>query len=220
MDVKVYKKETVSQPSGYESVFVPDVIDIIPELVNEEQTDIENNKWYVDKLKNLGTVDINDNKLLLDSEDITFADNKIIVSTESYVKEHKWNIDKLKELGTVKIEEHKLIIDSEYIHYSNGKLYVYVQTKQLTNCTTVTGKDELEQACTLATIFQKGLDPLDLNDGIRWSEAIREEISGLQLIQDIIEAVGKVSTSVNVVFDTVEDGNGNQYLSYKLLEAV
>ena len=220
MDVKVYKKETVSQPSGYESVFVPDVIDIIPELVNDEQTDIENNKWYVDKLKNLGTVDINDNKLLLDSEDITFADNKIIVSTESYVKEHKWNIDKLKELGTVKVEGHKLIIDSEYIHYSNGKLYVYVQTKQLTNCATVTGKDELEQACTLATIFQKGLDPLDLNDGIRWSEAIREEISGLQLIQDIIEAVGKVSTSVNVVFDTVEDGNGNQYLSYKLLEAV
>lgn len=220
MDVKVYKKETVSQPSGYESVFVPDVIDIIPELVNDEQTDIENNKWYVDKLKNLGTVDINDNKLLLDSEDITFADNKIIVSTESYVKEHKWNIDKLKELGTVKVEGHKLIIDSEYIHYSNGKLYVYVQTKQLTNCATVTGKDELEQACTLATIFQKGLDPLDLNDGIRWSEAIREEISGLQLIQDIIEAVGKVSTSVNVLFDTVEDGNGNQYLSYKLLEAV
>lgn len=218
MDVKVYKKETVSQPSGYESVFVPDVIDIIPELVNEEHSDIENNKWYVDKLKKLGAVDVAENKLLLDSEDITFEDGKIIVSTESYVLSHKWNIDKLKELGNVKIEGHKLIIDSEYIHYNNGKLYIYIQSKQLTNCATVTGKDELEQACSLATIFQRGLDPLDLNDGIRWSEAIREELSVIQLIQDIIEAVSKVSTSVKVVFDTVEDENGNQYLSYKLLE--
>ena len=38
------------------------------------------------------------------------------------------------------------------------------------------------------------------------------------LIQDIIEAVAKVSTSVKVVFDTVEGENGEQYLSYKLLE--
>ena len=128
MDVKVYKKERVSQPSGSEEVFVPDVIDIIPEFTEQ-----------------------------------------------------------------------------------SGSQYI-------SNCELAEGKDELEQACSLATIFQKGLDPLDLTDGIRWSEAIREELSVLQLIQDIIEAVGKVSTSVKVVFDTVEDEKGNQYLSYKLLE--
>ena len=32
MDVKVYEKETVSQPSGTENVYVPNVIDIIPEI--------------------------------------------------------------------------------------------------------------------------------------------------------------------------------------------
>lgn len=128
MDIKVYKKETVSQPLGDENVFVPDIIDIIPQLE---------------------TID---------------------------------------------------------------------GIETMTNCETVEGKDEIEQACALATIFQKGLDPLDVDDGIRWSQAIREEISVMQLIQDIIDAVNKVTSSVKVVFDTVEDENGNSYLSYKLLE--
>lgn len=128
MDIKVYKKETVSQPLGDENVFVPDIIDIIPQLE---------------------TID---------------------------------------------------------------------GVETITNCETVEGRDEIEQACALATIFQKGLDPLDVDDGIRWSQAIREEISAMQLIQDIIDAVNKVTSSVKVVFDTVEDENGNSYLSYKLLE--
>ncbi len=128
MDIKVYKKETVSQPLGDENVFVPDIIDIIPQL--ETIDDVET----------------------------------------------------------------------------------------IANCETVEGRDEIEQACALATIFQKGLDPLDVDDGIRWSQAIREEISVMQLIQDIIDAVNKVTSSVKVVFDTVEDENGNSYLSYKLLE--
>ena len=80
------------------------------------------------------------------------------------------------------------------------------------------GKDEVEQQCALATIFQRGLDPLDLNDGIRWSETILEEISCLQLIQDIVEAVEKVSSSIVVTFDTVIDENGREYLSYVLSE--
>lgn len=130
MDVKVYEKEEVLQPSGSESVHVPDVIDIIP-----------------------------------------------------------------------KIE----VIDG-------------VET--LTGCELVDGKDMLEQQCALATIFQRGLDPLDLNDGIRWSEAILEELSSLQLIQDIIEAVARVTSAISVIFDTVEDDNGNTYLSYRLVEAV
>lgn len=128
MDIKVYKKETVAQPSGNEDVFVPDIIDFIPEFET---------------------------------------------------------VDGVETIKT---------------------------------CETVEGRDELEQACALATIFQKGLDPLDLNDGIRWSQAIREEISAIQLMQDIIESVNRVSSSVKIVFDTVEGENGQQYLSYKLLE--
>ena len=128
MDVKVYKKEEVLQPSGSELVYVPDVIDLIP--ITEE------------------------------------VDGVTVIKS----------------------------------------------------CETVDNRDELEQQCTLATIFQKGLDPLDKNDGIRWSEAILEELSGLQLIQDIIEAVAKVTSAVTVTFDTVTDDKGNSYLSYKLTE--
>ena len=128
MDIKVYQKEEVLQPSGSEQVYVPDIIDLIPE-------------------------------------------------TE--------------------------VIDGVAV---------------LKGCAVIDNRDALEQQCALATIFQRGLDPLDKNDGIRWSEAILEEISGIQLIQDIIEAVAKVTSAVTVQFDTVEDGNGNSYLSYKLVE--
>jgi hypothetical protein len=128
MDVKVYKKEEVLQPSGAEYVYVPDVIDLMPEIE---------------------------------------------------------------------------VIDGVEV---------------VKNCTEISERDVLEQQCALATIFQKGLDPLALNDGIRWSEAILEEISSLQLIQDIIEAVENVSTAVAVTFETVEDDNGNSYLAYKLTE--
>ena len=130
MDLKVYQKEEVLQPTGAEEVYVPDIIDLIP-----------------------------------------------------------------------KIE----VIDG-------------VET--LTGCELIDDRDMLEQQCALATIFQKGLDPLDLNDGIRWSEAILEEVSSLQLIQDIIDAVARVTSSIIVLFDTVEDDEGRTFLSYKLQEVV
>lgn len=174
MDVKVYQKEEVLQPSGSEFVYVPGVIDIIPEIIEAQ--------------------------------------------TEGDIRSHIWSLEKLKRVADVSVVDGKLIINSDNVRYENGNLYVTLTEEQLMNCETVEGKDELEQQCALATIFQKGLDPLDLNDGIRWSEAILEEISSLQLIQDIIEAVEKVSTSIVVTFESVEDDNGNTYLSYKLSE--
>lgn len=176
MDVKVYKKEEVLQPSGTEEVYVPDVIDIIPAIVETE--DVEN------------------------------------------IHNHIWNIDQLKRIADVEIVDNKLIINSDNVYYENGNLYVTLMVDTLITCDILddTSNELLEQECSLATIWQRGLDPLDLNDGIRWSETILEELSCLQLIQDIIEAVTKVSTSVKVVFDTVEGENGEQYLSYKLLE--
>lgn len=176
MDVKVYKKEEVLQPQGSEYVYVPDVIDIIPELVEVEST--------------------ND------------------------VRNHVWNLETLKRVADVKVENGKLIINSDKVRYENGNLYVTLTTEELLTCETLEddSRELLEQECSLATIWQRGLDPLDLEDGIRWSEAILEELSCLQLIQDITEAVARVTTSVQVVFDTVEGENGQQYLSYRLLE--
>lgn len=128
MDVKVYRKEEVSQPSGTEYVYVPDVIDLIPEI-----------------------------------------------TTDDYGNEY---ISGAVELST---------------------------------------EDETtEQACALATIWQKGLDPLDLDVGIRWSQALLEEINVVQLMEDITNAISDVTPTVTVVFDTVTDEYGNSYLKYTL----
>lgn len=79
-------------------------------------------------------------------------------------------------------------------------------------------KELVEQACALATIFQRGLDPLAMSEGIRWSEAILGEVSVIQLMDDIMQAVEQTTTLVTVVFDTVRDANGNTYLTYTLKE--
>ena len=177
MDVKVYKKEEVLQPSGSEYVYVPDIIDLMPVVVEQPST--------------------------------------------GDIRDHVWTLDQLKRVADISIVDGKLIINSDKVRYENGNLYVTLTEEQIITCETLDdGNDLIEQECALATIFQKGLDPLDLNDGIRWSEAIMEEISFLQLIQDIIEAVEKVSSSVVVTFDTVEDEHGRTYLSYTISEVV
>lgn len=128
MDVKVYKKETVSQPKGTENIYVPDVIDIIPEI----------------KTDSLGN-EILSNATLLEEDN-----------------------------------------------------------------------DVIEQMCGLSTIWQKGLDPLDLEDGIRWSEALLEEINVVQLMEDLTNAVAQITSTVNVIFDTAVTDSGQTVLKYTL----
>lgn len=128
MDVKVYTKETVLQPYGTENIYVPSVIDLIPEITTDE----------------------NNNEVLT---------------------------------GAVILDK-----DSEV----------------------------LEQMCGLATIWQRGLDPLDLEDGVRWSEALLEEINVVQLMEDLTNAVAQVTPTVNVVFDTTVTDSGQTVLKYTL----
>lgn len=174
MDIKVYKKEVVRQPSGYEYVYTPDVIDIIPEIIETESTDD--------------------------------------------IKDGVWSLNKLKRVADVSIEDNKLIIKSDRVKVENGKLIVHTSNKVISNCETVDGRDELEQQCALATIFQRGLDPLAMNEGVRWSEAILGEISPIQLMDDISNAVADVTTTVTVAFDTITDASGKSYLTYSLKE--
>ena len=134
MDVKVYKKEEVRQPSGTEYVYVPDVIDIIPNIVTSPDTGEE------------------------------------IIT------------------GAIELED--------------------------------SSKDLLEQECAIATIKQKGLDPLDKGDGIQWSETLLGEVNVIQLMEDIQSAIEQTTTSVVVVFDTVTDSEGRSYLTYTLQEVV
>ena len=126
MDLKVYTKETVTQPSGTENIITPNVIDIIP--VFSEEND------------------------------------EVIINAEVLTEE----------------------------------------------------SEELEQACALATIWQRGLDPLDLDSGVRWTEVLLGEINALQLMEDITSAVNEVTPTVTVVFDTVTDSNGASRLKYTL----
>lgn len=176
MDVKVYKKEEVAQPTEKGEYFlVPDVIDLIPHKIETETVnDITNNVW---KLKTLQTI------------------------------------------ADVEIKDGKLIINSNNVFFEDGKLMVKIKGEQILTVDTLdTPKDLLEQECSLATIWQKGLDPLDLEDGIQWSEAILKEVSPLILIEQITEAVHKVSLSVDVNFNVVELQNGKSVLTYSLTE--
>ena len=132
MDVKVYKKEEVRQPSDTEYVYVPDVIDLIPNIVTSPDTGEE------------------------------------IIA------------------GAIELEDGS--------------------------------KELLEQECAIATIKQKGLDPLDKEDGIQWSETLLGEVNVIQLMEDIQSAIEQTATSVVVVFDTVTDNEGHSYLTYTLKE--
>lgn len=124
------------------------------------------------------------------------------------------------------------VYKKEAVRQPNGTEYVVVPnvidiipeisvsedgTELLANAKILTTEEEIiEQACALATIWQKGLDPIDSEIGVRWSEALLEEINVVQLMEDITNAVSEVTPSVTVVFDTVTDANGTSYLKYTL----
>jgi hypothetical protein len=77
-------------------------------------------------------------------------------------------------------------------------------------------KDLIEQECALATIWQRGLDPVSPEVGVRWSEVLLGEVNVVQLMEDLREAVADVTLNVTVVFDTVTDAKGNSVLQYSL----
>lgn len=87
----------------------------------------------------------------------------------------------------------------------------------ITSCETVESySDIIEQATALATIWQRGLDPVDTDVGVRWSEVILGEITITQLMEDIKEAVENVTSNVTVTFTTTKDSDGNSVLKYTL----
>lgn len=74
----------------------------------------------------------------------------------------------------------------------------------------------LEQECSLATIWQRGLDPVSPNVGIRWSEVLLGELNVIQLMEDLRQAVADVTSNVVVSFSSVTDSNGSPVLQYTL----
>ena len=138
--------------------------------------------------------------------------------SENQVQNGIWSLDKLQYLADVKIKDGKLIINSDNIIYENGIIYIKITENKLYNAQILEDNSEelLLQECALATIWQRGLDPVEPEDGIRWSQALLGEVNPLQLIEDINNAVENVTNSVIVEVGTVTSINGQEYLSFKL----
>lgn len=140
------------------------------------------------------------------------------IVSENQVENEIWSLDKLQYLADVKIKDGKLIINSDNIIYENGIIYIKITENKLYNAQILEDDSEelLLQECALATIWQRGLDPVEPEDGIRWSQALLGEVNPLQLIEDINNAVENVTNSVAVEVGTVTSINGQEYLSFKL----
>ena len=140
------------------------------------------------------------------------------IVSENQVQNEVWSLDKLQYLADVKIKDGKLIINSDNIIYENGIIYIKITENKLYNAQILEDNSEelLLQECALATIWQRGLDPVEPEDGIRWSQALLGEVNPLQLIEDINNAVENVTNSVIVEVGTVTSINGQEYLSFKL----
>lgn len=140
------------------------------------------------------------------------------IVSENQVQNEVWSLDKLQYLADVKIKDGKLIINSDNIIYKNGIIYIKITENKLYNAQILEDNSEelLLQECALATIWQRGLDPVEPEDGIRWSQALLGEVNPLQLIEDVNNAVENVTNSVAVEVGTVTSINGQEYLSFKL----
>lgn len=140
------------------------------------------------------------------------------IVSENQVQNEIWSLDKLQYLAEVKIKDGKLIINSDNIIYENGIIYIKITENKLYNAQILEDDSEelLLQECALATIWQRGLDPVEPEDGIRWTQALLGEVNPLQLIEDVNNAVENVTNSVIVEVGTVTSINGQEYLSFKL----
>lgn len=87
---------------------------------------------------------------------------------------------------------------------------------ELSGATIITDEDEAEQMVALATIFQRGLDPVEVDDGIQWGELLRNEITVFQLITEINQEIAEVSSTARVSFSTVTDAEGVERLVYTI----
>lgn len=128
------------------------------------------------------------------------------------------------DLRVYKKEEVRQPHGAEYYYVPNViDIYPHIEIDENDGHEIITGadifmeeKDTIEQECALATIWQRGNDPVDPDVGVRWAEVLLEEVNVVQLMEDLREAVADVTLNVAVVFDTVKDKDGNSVLQYTL----
>jgi len=86
----------------------------------------------------------------------------------------------------------------------------YIETVEL-----VEDAEELEQEALFASLCQRGQDPLDPFDGVRWAECAIGELPVEIVMTDIKNAVTSISSSCTVTFDTKEI-DGRENLSFNI----
>lgn len=76
-------------------------------------------------------------------------------------------------------------------------------------------EDTSEQECSLATIWQRGLDPVEPDYGIHWTESLLGEIDAIQIIGELEEAVANTVLGAQIEF-TTKVIDGVEHLSYTI----
>lgn len=283
MDLKVYEKEEVLQPSGTEYVYVPDVIDIYPEYKKEQASQNCTLTEFIDGSESYYVFNLDTSK---DSECNVIVYNSLTSTVAVYAGNYSHADDSLEVLGvtiitnvsdnintvlnftsyvsevTLSVTEDRSVINfdntksgtyyvltpsgnaliMEQLDYNSvtdtltladmSKVYEFSSTilstetlgevevseiEYLDNAVVLTDENDLiEQECALATIWQKGNDPVDTDEGISWSECLLGEINVVQIMQQLVEAVQKITLTVKVSFDAVTDNDGQTFLSYTL----
>lgn len=288
MDLKVYTKEEVLQPEGAEYVYVPDVIDIFPELVEKAVpvtcvlsgitgvASLDNGSLYIVNFDNShnstaktilvknGTASVEDAVYTYATDSISiegvgtvtnvtdninsilqftsvqnnttlslFPDvNCYVVDFDSAVS-NTYYVFSVQQNNTLELEQLNYNSETDVLALANSNVVnnfssYLIETdviceceittaEYLDNAVTIEKESELiEQECALATIWQKGNDPIDTEDGISWSECILGEINVIQIMQQLIEAVQNITLTVKVSFDAITDSEGQTFLSYTL----
>ena len=76
--------------------------------------------------------------------------------------------------------------------------------------------EEALDRAMFACVRQKGLDPVNVDEGIEWEETITGEVPFTATMSSIQEAVLTEGQGIQVSFSTATDSRGRAYLTFTL----
>lgn len=95
-------------------------------------------------------------------------------------------------------------------------LYPVLEGNVILDAEIIEDDEELMQNAMIATIRQRGVDPIEPYRGVRWAQVVLGELMSDALLVDIQAEAKMVSVYVSVIFDTYISPNGESFLSYSI----
>ena len=95
-------------------------------------------------------------------------------------------------------------------------LYPMLEGNVILDAEIIEDDEELIQNAMIATIRQRGVDPIEPYRGVRWAQVVLGELMSDALLVDIQAEAKMVSVYVSVIFDTYISPNGESFLSYSI----